>query len=487
MELEVPDDPLRSAVMAYVQRVIAGELRLVPLPWMASRLGLLLEKRQAPDWRQIASIVKSDVILSMQTLGTVNLEAEGHGSRICSIDSAVSYLGPTWFGTLVDRDNTIDAKPSALLPLHRLVWRHSLLRAELATCLAEAFGQWPDEAYTCALLGELGTLAALRCLEELLATHTASAFSPNRCLSLARSFNADILAELLDPLHLPKAIIDETATKKNSDSESMSALLRVASKLAGMMDSDPCFGAQSMRNLEDMQDQRRQDLVSGASMGIAASIEYLDCHGADSSLPLCTTLPRRRGICPMDYEVHLEEPSAMYSSLHVSGLSMSLAGATPAEPGSVTRMSVHRNFETYRFPVLVQRCVLGERGYTLDVVHLPVHEEWLERWQGLVGEANRDARPPMRLRRRRAHRVGQGDISQAFAAIHEEELQQEIAAIPGDMSQVFAAIQKSELPASEAPVDAFDDDEDTFVESEPEAEASSSDEAEGPTITLDVA
>jgi len=470
MDPEVSADPLKSAVMAYVQRVTNGELRLSPLPWMASQLAVYLRRETSPDWRRIASLVKSDVILSAQTLGAVNLRAEEFGSRICSIDSAVSHLGPAWFKEMAERLDESGAPPSPLLPLHRLVWRHSLMRAELATGLAEDFGQWRDEAYACALLGELGTLAALRCLEELLTTHTASAFSPSRCLSLARSYNTDILAVLLDPLHLPAAILTETRTKNNTDSKKMSELLQVASTLAGSMDSDPCFGFQSMQSIEGMESQKRRETVTGAAMGISASIEYLDCQGADSSLPLSTTLPRRRGICPMDYEVTLEEPSATYSSLHVCGLSMAVQGATPAEPGSVTRMSVLRNYERYRFAVLVQRCVLGERGYVLDLVHLPVHEEGLVRWQGLVGEANRDASPPSRRRHARAIRIRSGDVSQAFAAIHQEDLQRELAAIPGDVSQVFAAIQKTpgpKVPAlvpNTAPADEFDDDGDTLVD-----------------------
>ncbi len=460
MDPEVSTDPLKSAVMAYVQRVLDGELRLAPLPWMASRLALYLRNETNPDWRRIAGLVKSDVILSTQTLGAVNVQAEQFGSRICSIDSAVSHLGPSWFRKLAKRHDQSEDSPSPLLPLHRLVWRHSLMRAELATSLADNFGQWPDEAYACALLGELGTLAALRCLEELLSTHTASAFSPNRCLALARSYNADILTVLLDPLHLPSAIRNDTATKNNTDSQGMSELLQVANTIAGTMDSNPCFGLQSMTTIPGMECQKRRETVAGAAMGISASIEYLDCQGADTSLPLSTTIPRRRAICPMDYEVTLEEPSATYSSLHVCGLSMSVQGAIPAEPGSVTRMSVLRNYERYRFAVLVQRCVLGERGYVVDLVHLPVHEEGLVRWQGLVGEANRDASPSKR-RHARARRIRRGDVSQAFAAIHQEELQREIAALPGDISQVFDAIQMPLLVPHATPVDEFDDKSDT--------------------------
>ena len=467
MDPGVPTDPLKSAVMAYVQRVINGELRLSPLPWMANRLALYLRTEPAPDWRRIAGLVKSDVILSMQTLGAVNLRAEEFGSRICSIDSAVTHLGPEWFAEMAQSFSETDAAPSPLLPLHRLVWRHSLMRAELATSLAEGFGQWPDEAYACALLGELGTLAALRCLEELLTTHTASAFSPNRCLSLARSYNADILGVLLDPLHLPSAIRDETETKNNTNTLGMSKLLQVASTLAGAMDADPCFGLQSMQSIPGMDNPKLRDTVAGAAMGISASIEYLDCQGADTSLPLSTTLPRRRGICPMDYEVTLEEPSATYSSQHVCGLSMSVQGATPAEPGTVTRMSVLRNYEQYRFAVLVQRCVLGDRGYVLDLVHLPVHEEGLVRWQGLVGEANRDASPPSKRRHARAMRIRSGEVSQAFAAIHQEDLQRDIAALPGDVSQVFEAIQSMpRLVPNAGPTDEFDDDDDTNVDAE---------------------
>lgn len=166
----------------------------------------------------------------------------------------------------------------------------------------------------------------------------------------------------------------------------------------------------------------------------------------------------------MDYEVTLEEPCATYSSLHVCGLSMSVQGAMPAEPGTVTRIRVLRNYERYRFAVLVQRCVLGEGGYVLDLVHLPVHEEGLVRWQGLVGEANRDASPPSKRRHARAMRIRSGEVSQAFAAIHQEDLQRELAALPGDVSQVFEALQSPSLVPNAAPVSEFDADDDTVVD-----------------------
>ena len=134
-------------------------LQLPPFPAVARQLMAVMAKPNftIPD---VSRLVRSDAVFAAEVLRLANSAILGLRYEVVSVLHAISVLGMDRLQGLVltvaMRDFIKGARPLGLL---RLCWRHNLATALVAEALAEACSVERSDAYTAALLHDIGRLA----------------------------------------------------------------------------------------------------------------------------------------------------------------------------------------------------------------------------------------------------------------------------------------------------------------------------------------
>ncbi len=146
-----PADPAKlDAYMNSVAEVQAGDL--------ASRRLLALTSSEDYDMREVVRCVECDPALTAKLLRVVNGARYGLRHRVTGVRRAAAYVGRKSLRLLAVTFSLAD-RFSPDKPLHAAVWRRAVVSAAAAAELAKG-DQTPaaDEAYTAALLSDLGVM-----------------------------------------------------------------------------------------------------------------------------------------------------------------------------------------------------------------------------------------------------------------------------------------------------------------------------------------
>jgi putative nucleotidyltransferase with HDIG domain len=132
---------------------------LPPFPAVARKLLALLGSGNYTV-PQVAALVKADAAFAVEVLRLANSALVGLRYEVVSIVHAISVLGTDRLRSLVLtvalRDLIASAKGQALV---RACWRHNLAAALVAEAMADGCSLDSNDAYTAALLHDIGRLA----------------------------------------------------------------------------------------------------------------------------------------------------------------------------------------------------------------------------------------------------------------------------------------------------------------------------------------
>ena len=145
-----PDPAELEAYLASIAELKAGDL--------TSRKLLALTANPDYDMREVVRCVECDPALTARLLRVVNGSRYGLRHRVTGVRRAAAYLGRRSLRLLAVTFSLAD-RFSAEKPLHADVWRRAVLSAAAAAELAKkAQGPAADEAYTAALLSDVGVM-----------------------------------------------------------------------------------------------------------------------------------------------------------------------------------------------------------------------------------------------------------------------------------------------------------------------------------------
>ena len=137
--------------------------RLPTLPSIALRV-IELAREPEPDFREVASVIRTDPALSWRLLRTANSALFGLGKPVTSVESAIPLLGLTLVRTMVLGFALADQSPVFAERSRAMenLWRSSLTQAVFAEQLAaEIHDADPATFFLAALLQDIGILCFL--------------------------------------------------------------------------------------------------------------------------------------------------------------------------------------------------------------------------------------------------------------------------------------------------------------------------------------
>ena len=132
-------------------------------------LGILRMTRD-PDFnlRELAKLIESDPALTAKLLKTANSSRYGRSHHITSVQQAANFIGARSLRLIALTFGLVETLArGAAAKLYSAFWKRALTMATVASRLAADSKEIPsDEAYTCALLSDVGVLMLAQCYSE---------------------------------------------------------------------------------------------------------------------------------------------------------------------------------------------------------------------------------------------------------------------------------------------------------------------------------
>jgi HD-like signal output (HDOD) protein len=192
--LEASLDPMerRGDALAFFERIAKSGEKTVRQPPAAAQRALDLLRRDVaiPD---LVRLVEQDPVLAQSLLRFANSAANSTGAQISSLAESIRRVGTQGLRSVILSsmvEGTLCRPGSAYDGMVRLVWEHMVRTAPIARVLAPGFGVVPDEAFTLALLHDVGKLV----LFDRLGTMRAE-------LRRDIKMNAQVMPRVLGELH----------------------------------------------------------------------------------------------------------------------------------------------------------------------------------------------------------------------------------------------------------------------------------------------
>lgn len=192
--LEASLDPMerRGDAPAFFERIAKSGEKTVRQPPAAAQRALDLLRRDVAI-SQLVKLVEQDPVLAQSLLRFANSAANSTGARSTSLAESIRRVGTQGLRSVILSsmvEGTLCRTGTAYDGMVRQVWEHMVRTAPIARTLAPAFGIVPDEAFTLALLHDVGKLV----LFDRLGTLRAE-------LRRDVKMNAQVMPRVLSELH----------------------------------------------------------------------------------------------------------------------------------------------------------------------------------------------------------------------------------------------------------------------------------------------
>ena len=160
--LEANLDPMerRGDALTFFERISKSGEKTVRQPPAAAQRALDLLRRDVaiPD---LVKLVEQDPVLAQSLLRFANSVANSSGTRSTSLAEGIRRVGTQGLRSVILSsmvEATLCRTGTAYDGMVRQVWDHMVRTAPIARILAPGFGVVPDEAFTLALLHDVGKL-----------------------------------------------------------------------------------------------------------------------------------------------------------------------------------------------------------------------------------------------------------------------------------------------------------------------------------------
>ncbi len=192
--LEAALDPMerRGDAPAFFERIAKSGEKTVRQPPAAAQRALELLRRDVAI-SELVKLVEQDPVLAQSLLRFANSAANSTGARSTSLSESIRRVGTQGLRSVILSsmvEGTLCRTGTAYDGMVRQVWEHMVRTAPIARTLASGFGVVPDEAFTLALLHDVGKLV----LFDRLGTMRAE-------LRREVKMNVQVMPRLLSELH----------------------------------------------------------------------------------------------------------------------------------------------------------------------------------------------------------------------------------------------------------------------------------------------
>ena len=160
LEQEMDPSELRGDAQAFFERISRSGEKTVRQPPAAAQRALELT-RQEVAVSALVRLVEQDPVLAQSLLRFANSSMYTTGGRSTSLAECIRRVGTQGLRSVILSsmvEGTLCRSGSAYDNIVRQVWEHMVRTAPLARALAPGFGVIPDEAFTLALLHDVGKL-----------------------------------------------------------------------------------------------------------------------------------------------------------------------------------------------------------------------------------------------------------------------------------------------------------------------------------------
>ena len=160
--LEASLDPIerRGDALVFFERISKSGEKTVRQPPAAAQRALDLLRRDVPV-PELVKLVEQDPVLAQSLLRFANSAANSTGARMTSLAESIRRVGTQGLRSVILSsmvEGTLCRPGSAFDGMVKQVWEHMIRTAPIARVLAPGFGVVPDEAFTLALLHDVGKL-----------------------------------------------------------------------------------------------------------------------------------------------------------------------------------------------------------------------------------------------------------------------------------------------------------------------------------------
>jgi HD-like signal output (HDOD) protein len=160
--LEASLDPMerRGDAPAFFERISKSGEKTVRQPPAAAQRALDLLRRDVAIV-ELVRLVEQDPVLAQSLLRFANSAANNTGAQTASLAESIRRVGTQGLRSVILSsmvEGTLCRTGSAYDGMVRQVWEHMIRTAPIARTLAPGFGVIPDEAFTLALLHDVGKL-----------------------------------------------------------------------------------------------------------------------------------------------------------------------------------------------------------------------------------------------------------------------------------------------------------------------------------------
>ena len=160
--LEANLDPMerRGDALAFFERISKSGEKTVRQPPAAAQRALDLLRRDVAI-PELVKLVEQDPVLAQSLLRFANSAANSSGTRSTSLAEGIRRVGTQGLRSVILSsmvEATLCRTGTAYDGMVRQVWDHMVRTAPIARILAPGFGVVPDEAFTLALLHDVGKL-----------------------------------------------------------------------------------------------------------------------------------------------------------------------------------------------------------------------------------------------------------------------------------------------------------------------------------------
>ena len=160
--LEASLDPMerRGDALALFERISKSGEKTVRQPPAAAQRALDLLRRDVAI-SELVRLVEQDPVLAQSLLRFANSVANSTGARSTSLAESIRRVGTQGLRSVILSsmvEGTLCRTGTAYDGMVKQVWEHMIRTAPIARTLAPAFGVVPDEAFTLALLHDVGKL-----------------------------------------------------------------------------------------------------------------------------------------------------------------------------------------------------------------------------------------------------------------------------------------------------------------------------------------
>lgn len=151
---------MRGDAPAFFERISKSGEKTVRQPPAAAQRALDLLRRDVAI-NQLVKLVEQDPVLAQSLLRFANSASNNTGARTSSLSEAIRRVGTQGLRSVILSsmvEGTLCRTGTAYDGLVKQVWEHMIRTAPIARAIAPGFGVVPDEAFTLALLHDVGKL-----------------------------------------------------------------------------------------------------------------------------------------------------------------------------------------------------------------------------------------------------------------------------------------------------------------------------------------